>query len=177
MYANLAPTEIVPANITSAEDTSSSARLDATVGTSTTGAMCGIMMAAITVNEADLPDLSVVLDTALCILYARAAVIKLVSHVGLSATSTKALNLCPPPRLKATWAAYARPWVSSWIPGDGVEDEADAQGYAEASLSDDTAGETTARTRRVEIRQRFLEVLKDGQCQQYVVDLTKVFAG
>lgn len=134
----------------------------------------GLVTTAMLVDEALLPCLSLVLDTALSILYARAAVVNILSHVGVSPRPMRAPDPCSPLRFGMRWTECAWPWLSPWDLCCSFGNDYDSQKQLVRSTVSDASNETAARALRAEIQGLLLEELEDADCQKHFVDLTKV---
>lgn len=134
----------------------------------------GLMRAALSAEEDDLPSLSLVLDMALSILFSRAAIVNLLSHVR---AAIRSLPNCPP-RATNMWTAEPnRAWC--WVEPLG------AKGYDPPTKN---GGAAVSRATSIghswgsdggdcgmvmKIAQETLDAMAVQDNQQRIVDLTK----
>lgn len=139
-----------------------------------TNAQHGLMKAALSADEGDLPLLSLVLDMALSILFARAAIVNLLSHVRAAIGSSLQ---CPPrtPGLLSVGSAEPeRPWW--WVQqptakGCGPSTSAGGTIVSHAWGNDGGDGDLII----MEIAQGVLEAMTAPENQRRIIDLTKEF--
>lgn len=136
-------------------------------GSAATGATRGLVTAAISAGESQLGCLSLVLDAALSILYARAAVANLISHLASArAASAGASRISPPPATGPALAPRARAWSSS--------QDAQHGGTRTPSVAGDASRMTTAdEDPRGRLEDVLGKILADGGCQRLLVGVTR----
>lgn len=180
------------------EVSASSGRQGAPLGVSTwtkvktegghqTASASGLLRMVLHADEVDLPCLSLVLHTALSILFARSAVINLLSHVGgctWFSVNERCRRLPVPRQFYARRAHYACPWSWSQLrtmnEHDGSIDAGQtisSSTYIYHPLVSDTLDRAMSSSLKVQVERGVLEMLADVECQRRIVDLTKVLIG
>lgn len=139
----------------------------------------GFLTAVLSAHEEDLPCLSLVLDTALSILFARAAIVNLLSHIRVGLTPVNTWRSPPSIHHTCHRPDYAVPWswgsrrrrnangglIDGGIPQDLSHPEDDGEG-----------GDTVAKGDEAEVARRLVEAFMDPErCfSERFLNLTKV---
>lgn len=126
----------------------------------------GLTRIAMSASEADLPALSLVLDTALSILFARAAVVNLLTHIAADGRPQH-------PVLPATFSCPSLTFEPPTTKGPGVSVGVGEGMFPAPSAHGRHGGETVI---VMDIAHGILDTLLVSEDQHHLVDLTKALA-